>query len=167
MSEQSTSNKTDKPRGRRNFEHTEQEFEQRVIEISRVARVMAGGKRLRFRALVVIGDNHGRVGSGLAKGADVSIAVNKATNQAKKHLMIVPIVRETIPHQIRAKYGSAYVLIKPAPLGTGVIAGGPVRVVLGVAGIPNVVAKMLGSANKVNNVRAVLKALASFKKVTK
>ncbi len=161
MSEESTINKNLE---RRNFERAEQEFEQRVIEISRVARVMAGGKRLRFRALVVIGDNNGKVGAGLAKGADVSIAVNKATNQARKHLMLVPIVRETIPHQVKAKYGSAEVLIKPAPLGTGVIAGGPVRVVLSVAGIPNVVAKMLGSANKVNNVRAVLKALASFKK---
>lgn len=154
-------------RGRRNFGDTQDEFEQRVIEISRVTRVMAGGKRMRFRALVVVGDKHGRMGSGLAKGADVSMAVDKATSQARKNLVTVSIVRETIPHEVRAKYGSARVLIKPAPLGTGVIAGGPVRVVLGVVGIPNVVAKMLGSANKVNNVRAVFKALTSFKKVRK
>lgn len=138
-------------------------LDQKVVDISRITRVMAGGKRMRFRALVVVGDHLGRVGAGLAKGADVSLAVNKATTKAKKHMIKVPIIKDTVPHQIKAKYGSAQVLIKPAPVGTGIIAGGPVRVVLGVAGIPNVVSKMLGSANKINNVRAALKALQNFK----
>ena len=138
-------------------------LDQKVIDISRVTRVMAGGKRMRFRALVVVGDHQGKVGAGLAKGADVSMAVNKATTKAKKHMIRVPIAKDTIPHQIIAKFGSSRVLLKPAPLGTGIIAGGPIRVVLGVAGIPNVVSKMLGSPNKINNVRAVLKALQSFK----
>lgn len=118
---------------------------------------------MRFRALVVVGDHQGKVGAGLAKGADVSMAVNKATTKAKKHMIRVPVAKDTIPHQIIAKFGSSRVLLKPAPLGTGIIAGGPIRVVLGVAGIPNVVSKMLGSPNKINNVRAVLKALQSFK----
>ncbi|HBV33555.1 TPA: 30S ribosomal protein S5 [Patescibacteria group bacterium] len=138
-------------------------LDQKVIDISRVTRVMAGGKRMRFRALVVVGDHQGKVGAGLAKGADVSMAVNKATTKAKKHMIRVPVAKDTIPHQIIAKFGSSRVLLKPAPLGTGIIAGGPIRVVLGVAGIPNVVSKMLGSPNKINNVRAVLKALQSFK----
>ncbi len=145
--------------GRRSSE----ELEQKVIEISRVTRVMAGGKRMRFRALVVVGDGKGKIGLGLAKGADVALAVSKATSKAQKHMVTVPVINQTIPHQIKAKFGSALVLLKPAPLGTGVIAGGPVRVVLGVAGIPNVVAKMLGSANKINNVKAVFLALTSFK----
>ncbi|MFH1866473.1 MAG: 30S ribosomal protein S5 [Patescibacteria group bacterium] len=141
----------------------EDDFEQKVIDISRVTRVMAGGKRMRFRALVVVGDHKGLVGAGLAKGADVSLAIGKATTKARKELIKVPITKETIPHKIKAKYGSAEVLLKPAPVGTGVIAGGAVRVVLGVAGVPNVVAKILGSANKINNVRAVFKALENFK----
>ncbi|MFA4937396.1 MAG: 30S ribosomal protein S5 [Patescibacteria group bacterium] len=150
-------------RRNREFGRRQDELEQKVIEISRVTRVMAGGKRMRFRALVVVGDGKGKIGFGLAKGADVALAVAKATNKAKKDMVIVQVVKQTIPHQIKAKYGSALVLLKPAPLGTGVIAGGPVRVVLGIAGIPNVVAKMLGSANKVNNVKAVFLALTSFK----
>lgn len=139
------------------------EWEQRVVEISRVTRVMAGGKRMRFRALVVIGDNKNRVGFGVGKGADVALAVQKATNQAHKNIIEVPIYKQTVPHRVIAKFGSANVLLKPAPIGTGVIAGGPVRVVLGVSGITNVVSKMLGSANKLNNVKAVFRALASFK----
>jgi small subunit ribosomal protein S5 len=139
------------------------DWDQRVVEISRVTRVMAGGKRMRFRALVVIGDNKNKVGFGIGKGADVSGAIQKATNRAHKNIIEVPMHKNTIPHEVRAKYGSALVLLKPAPVGTGIIAGGPVRVVLGVSGIPNVVAKMLGSANKLNNVRVVFKALSSFK----
>ncbi len=139
------------------------EWDQKVVEISRVTRVMAGGKRMRFRALVVIGDNKSRVGFGIGKGADVSMAVQKATNRAHKSIITIPIYKTTVPHEVRAKYGSAQVMLKPAPVGTGVIAGGPVRVVLGVSGVANVVAKMLGSANKLNNVKAVFKALSNFK----
>ncbi|MFH1111553.1 MAG: 30S ribosomal protein S5 [Patescibacteria group bacterium] len=150
-------------RGNRDGRRRQDELEQKVIEISRVTRVMAGGKRMRFRALVVVGDHKGKIGLGLAKGADVALAVAKATSKAQKDMVVVPIVKQTIPHQIKAKFGGALVLLKPAPLGTGVIAGGPVRVVLGVAGIPNVVAKMLGSANKINNAKAVFRALTNFK----
>lgn len=141
----------------------EDDFDQRIVELARVARVMAGGKRLRFRALVVIGDHKGRVGHGLAKGADVSLAINKAGTKARRNLITVPIKRDTIPHEIKMKYKSAVVLLKPAPAGTGIIAGGPVRIVLELAGVPNVVSKILGSGNKINNVRAVLKALSTMK----
>ncbi|KKS73679.1 MAG: ribosomal protein S5, nonfunctional [Parcubacteria group bacterium GW2011_GWA2_42_80] len=138
-------------------------FEQRIVELSRVTRVMAGGKRMRFRALVVLGNRQGQVGVGLAKGADVSLAVSKATAKARRALINVPLKNETIPHVITVKYKSANVLLKPAPKGTGIIAGGPVRAVLELAGVPNVVSKILGSSNKVNNVRAVLKAFNLLK----
>src|SRR3989339_641311 len=105
----------------------EKEFDQKVIDLARVTRVMAGGKRMRFRACVAIGDKKGRVGFGLAKGADVSIAVEKAVTKAKKSLIKVPIVRETIPHAIFIKYKAARILLKPAPIGTGIKAGGPER----------------------------------------
>ncbi|HAO81289.1 MAG: hypothetical protein A2226_02115 [Candidatus Veblenbacteria bacterium RIFOXYA2_FULL_43_9] len=124
---------------------------------------MAGGKRMRFRALVVLGNRQGQVGVGLAKGADVSLAVSKATAKARRALINVPLKNETIPHVITVKYKSANVLLKPAPKGTGIIAGGPVRAVLELAGVPNVVSKILGSSNKVNNVRAVLKAFNLLK----
>lgn len=137
----------------------EKEFDQRVVEVARVTRVTAGGKRMRFRALVVIGDHKGRVGAGLAKGADVSMAISKATAQARKSLNHVPMLKETIPHEVWAKEGAAQVLIKPAPLGTGIIAGGVVRIVMELAGVGNAVSKILGSSNKVNTVRATMKAL--------
>lgn len=164
----STRNKSKNP-GRGSMprrERAEDEFEQRIVELARVARVMAGGKRLRFRALVVIGDRRGRVGYGLDKGADVSLAISKATTQARRNLIIVPLKKNTLPHEIKVKYKSAVVLLKPAPIGTGIIAGGPVRIVLELAGVPNVVAKILGSANKINNVRAIFSALQQMKVVS-
>lgn len=141
----------------------EQEFDQKIIDLARVTRVMAGGKRLRFRACVCIGDKKGRVGIGLAKGADVAIAVNKAVNRAKKTLITVPIINETIPHELRIKQKAAKLMLKPAPKGTGIKAGGAVRVMLEMAGVPNVVAKIMGTNNKVSNVKALLSALDSFK----
>jgi len=141
----------------------EKEFNQQLIHLARVTRVMAGGKRMRFRAVVVIGDGKGRVGFGVAKGADVTIAITKAVKKAKKTLIKVPIVNNTIPHEIRIKYKAAKILLKPAPQGTGIRAGSAVRQVLDLAGIPNVVGKILGSKNKLVNVQAVMKALASFK----
>ncbi len=126
---------------------------------------MAGGKRMSFRACVVIGDHKGRVAMGMRKGADVSIAINKAVTAAKKQLINVTIVNDTIPHRVEQKYGGARVLLKPAPKGTGVIAGGPVRAVLELAGIKNVVSKMLGSKSKANNVRATLAALERLQDV--
>lgn len=144
-------------------ERVEDDFEQKIVELSRVTRVMAGGKRMRFRALVVIGDKKGKVGAGLAKGADVSLAISKASTKARRNLLTVPMQKGTIPHEVKLKYKSALILLKPAKTGTGIIAGGPVRVVLEMAGIPNIVAKILGSSNKVNNVRAVLNAFKSMK----
>jgi small subunit ribosomal protein S5 len=141
----------------------EKEFDQRVIDLARVTRVMAGGKRMRFRACVAIGDKKGRCGIGLAKGADVTLAINKAVNRAHKNLVVVPIVRETIPHAIYIKEKSAKILLKPAPVGTGIKAGGAVRILLDLAGVPNVVSKILGTNNKINNVAAVLEAFKSFK----
>ncbi len=135
------------------------EFDQRVVELKRVSRVVAGGKRLRFRALVVIGDRVCRVGYGLAKGADVSQAVTKAVRRAGKNVFRVRIDKGTIPQLIRQKFSSASIFMKPAPRGSGVIAGGAMRPVLELAGVENVVAKMLGSSNKLNNVRATYFAL--------
>jgi small subunit ribosomal protein S5 len=136
------------------------EFDQRTLEIARVTRVVAGGKRMRFRAVVALGDGKGRLGVGLAKGGDVSLAVSKASASARKHIVHVPIVNGTIPRPVRVKFKAAHLLLKPARPGTGVIAGGAVRQLMVLAGVTNVVAKMLGSANTVNNVYAVLKALA-------
>jgi len=153
--------------GRGGHDRGEDEFEQRTVELSRVTRVMAGGKRMRFRALIVVGDKKGRVGAGLAKGADVSLAISKATTKAKRDLVTIPLKGDTLPHEITVKYKSARVLIKPAPTGTGIIAGGPVRIVLELGGVPNVVSKILGSSNKVNNVRAVLAAFKKMKIVKK
>ncbi len=146
-------------RGPRPDVPAESDYEEKNIEVSRVTRVTKGGKRMRFRVLSVIGNHKGRVGYGLAKGLDVAAATSKATTKARKSLLTVPIVKETIPHVVRAKFAAAVVLLKPAPKGTGVKAGGPVRVVLELAGVPNITAKILGSNSKMNNVRATLKAL--------
>lgn len=143
----------------------DKEFDQAIVDIARVTRVMAGGKRMRFRACVVIGDRKGRVGTAVAKGADVTLAVNKAVNKAKKSLVHVPTINETIPHEVAIKYGAAKLLLKPAPKGTGIIAGGAVRIVLGLAGISNIVAKILGTNNKINNVKATIEALKMLKRV--
>jgi len=144
---------------------TEKDFDQQIIDIARVTRVMAGGKRMRFRACVVIGDRKGKVGYAIAKGADVTLAINKAVTHARKNLISVPIVNETIPHRVDLKLGAAKILIKPAPKGTGIIAGGAVRMVMDLAGVSNVVAKILGTNNKINNVRATLEALKRLKRV--
>ncbi len=143
------------------------EFEERVLDLARVTRVTKGGKRMRFRAAVVIGDHKGRVGYGVAKGADVALSVGKAARLAKKTLITVLIEKETIPHEIREKYSSAKVMLKPAPPGTGIKAGGAMRLVLELAGVPNVVGKQLGSANKISNVKAVMKALSGLRPLPK
>lgn len=142
----------------------EDEFDQRVIDIARITRVVAGGKRMRFRACVAIGNQKGKIGIGTKKGADVSLAVNKAVTAAKKNLININIINETIPHQFRLKFKAASILIKPAPKGTGIKAGGPLRSVLEISGIKNIVAKMLGSENKINNVMALYLALRGLKK---
>jgi len=124
---------------------------------------MAGGKRMSFRACVVIGDRKGKVGMGLRKGADVAIAINKAITAAKKQMIDVHTINDTIPERVVVKFKAAQVLLKPASKGTGVIAGGAVRSVLELAGVKNVVSKMLGSKNKINNVLATLKGLEALR----
>ena len=140
----------------------EKQFDERTLHIDRVARVVKGGRRFRFRALVVIGDRKGRVGMGIAKGADVTAAVTKATDVAKKSLITVPVYKDTLPHEAEAKVGGAHILVKPASAGTGLIAGGVVRTVLEVAGISNALSKSLGSSNKANTAYATLEALKSL-----
>lgn len=137
------------------------EFEEVVINIDRVARVVKGGRRFRFKALVVVGNRKDKVGVGVAKGADVQAAIAKATDVAKKHLVTVPVVNETIPHEAEIKVSGARVLIKPATPGTGIIAGGVVRSVVSVTGIRNMLSKSLGSTNKVNIAYATVEALRS------
>jgi small subunit ribosomal protein S5 len=149
--------------GRPGDMQVESDYEEKNLEVARVTRVTKGGKRMRFRALTVIGNRKGRVGFGLAKGLDVAGATSKATAQARKSLLTIPLVNETIPHAVQAKFAAAVVLLKPAPKGTGIKAGGSVRNVLELAGVPNVTSKMLGSKNKINNVKATFKALRLLK----
>lgn len=139
------------------------EFDQQVIDLARVTRVTKGGKQMSFRACVAIGDRRGRVGFGMEKGPDVQIAVEKAIHQAKKNMIRVPLVGETIPHRVEAKYKAARVMIKPAPPGSGIIAGSSVRSLLELAGVPNASAKILTkTANKVTNLKAGFAALQKF-----
>jgi small subunit ribosomal protein S5 len=142
-----------------------EDFDQRILDIARVTRVMAGGKRMRFRACVAIGDRKGKVAVGLGKGADVTMAVNKAVNRAKKEMIDVPIVKDTIPHEIFSKYCAAKILFKPASAGRGVKAGGIVRTILEMAGVKNVTSKILGSGNKVANARCTIEALKRLKRI--
>ncbi len=151
------------PRGR-GGDGIPEEFEQKMIDIARVTRVMAGGKRMRFRACVAIGNKKGRVAIGLAKGADVTGAVTKAVNKAKKEFIDIPIINETIPHQIYQKLGAAKILLKPSKKGRGIIAGGVVRIVLELSGVKNVTSKILGTGNKVNNAKCVMAALKNLKR---
>lgn len=146
---------------RNNAPEAPKEFEEQVINIDRVARVVKGGRRFRFKALVVVGNRKNKVGVGVAKGADVQAAIAKATDVAKKHLITIPVVNETIPHEAEVKLSGARVLIKPAAPGTGIIAGGVVRSVVGVTGIRNLISKSLGSTNKVNIAYATVEALRS------
>ncbi len=140
------------------------DMEQRILEIARVTRVMAGGKRMSFRACVAVGDKKGNVGVGLGKGSDVTMAINKAVNKAKKTMVNVPIVKDTIPHTILHKFGAALILLKPARVGRGVISGGVTRMVLELAGIKNITSKNLGSKSKINNARCVVEALANLRR---
>lgn len=135
------------------------EFDEAVINIDRVARVVKGGRRFRFKALVVVGNRKNKVGVGVSKGADVQTAISKATDVAKKNLITIPVVNETIPHDIETRVSGAQVLIKPAAPGTGIIAGGVVRQIIGVTGIRNLLSKSLGSTNKVNIAYATIEAL--------
>ncbi len=142
----------------------EKEFEQKILDLARVTRVTKGGKRMRFRATVVVGDRKGRVGFGVAKGNDVTFSVNKAAREAKRNLMTIPLRNETIPHDVKAKFGASVILLKPAPRGSGIKAGGAVRTIMELGGVPNVVGKILRGNNKINTLKATILALKSFKK---
>src|SRR5665213_1048010 len=149
-------------RGRPEMKTEEKQFDERVIHIDRVARVVKGGRRFRFRALVVIGDHKQQVGVGSAKGADVTTAVTKATEVAKKHLIKIAVYKGTLPHDAEAKISGSHILIMPASPGTGLIAGGVVRIILEVAGVHDALSKSLGSSNKTNSAYATIAALQSM-----
>ncbi len=145
-------------------EKKKEEYESKLLDLARVVRVAAGGRRFRFRAVVVAGNKEGKVGVGVAKGQDVAQAVEKATRLAKKNLIEVPIVEDTIPHEVISKFGPAKVLLKPQRKGRGLVAGGTVRVICQLAGIKNISSKILGrTGNKLNNARATILALKKLK----
>lgn len=135
------------------------EFGQVLIDVARVTRVVKGGRRFRFRAAVVIGNKKGKVGFGVAKGPDVSVAMSKAFTKAKQNIVEVLIVNDTIPHEITYKNGASIIFLKPAPKGTGIIAGSAVRPVIELSGIKNIFSKVHGTSNKINNAKTVIKAL--------
>lgn len=149
-------------RGRDQQPTEPKQFEEVTINIDRVARVVKGGRRFRFKALVVVGDRKNKVGVGVAKGADVQVAIAKAVEVAKKHMITLPIANGTIPHDAETKVAGAHVLIKPAAPGTGIIAGGVVRSIIGTTGIKDLLSKSLGSTNKVNIAYATIDALKSL-----
>lgn len=140
----------------------EKQFDERVVYVNRVARVVKGGRRFRFQALVVLGDHKGKVGIGVSKGADVAAAVSKATEVAKKQMVGIHLYNATLTHEVEGKVGGSKILIMPAAPGTGLIAGGVVRIVLEVAGVENALSKSLGSNNRINTAYATLDALTKM-----
>ena len=153
------------PNNRQQREQVESEFFERVVQVNRVSKKTKGGDKRSLSVLVVVGDRKGKVGVGLGKAAEVQSAVRKATSYAKRHLITVPLNGKTIPHTILVKYGAAQVLLKPAREGTGVIAGGAVRVVVEAAGIHDIVSKSLGTENKASNVYATMQALGQLREI--
>ncbi len=149
--------------GNRGFNQEAPEFDERIIALDRVTRVVKGGRRFRFRATAVVGDGKGRVGVGVGKGTDAPTSIVKAVSRAKKDMITFNLKETTIPHEIQVTFGGATVFLKPARPGTGVIAGGAVRAVLEAAGVKDVLTKALGSANKINNSYATVEALSKLK----
>ncbi|HKB88442.1 MAG TPA: 30S ribosomal protein S5 [Patescibacteria group bacterium] len=135
------------------------EFEETVVQINRISKKTKGGNQIRFSALLVVGDKKGKVGVGLAKAKDVRNAIRKAIDAAKRKMVMVPLAGTTVPYSVMEKFSAAKVMLKPAPPGSGIIAGGPMRVVLEAAGVRDAVGKILGTKNKISNVYATLKAL--------
>ena len=153
-----------KPQKRHMRKREPKEFEEEVIQVDRVTRVVKGGRRLRFRATVVIGDKKGRVGYGIGKSQEVQLAIQKAVSKAKRNLIKVPIYKGTIPHTIQVKFKAAKVFLRPAAEGTGIIAGGAVRKMLDLAGVKNVLSKSIGSNNRLNTTKATYEALTKLRR---
>jgi len=149
----------------RRFDNEPKEFEEKVVQVNRVSKKTKGGNRIGFSIVVVVGDKKGRVGVGLGKAPDVASAIKKGVSFAKKHLITVSMRETTIPHEIYLKLGAAKILLKPAPKGTGVIAGGAVRAVVTAAGIRDIVSKTLGTNNQASNVYATLAALKKLRQI--
>lgn len=157
-----TNNRNRDPKNKFRKRSEKSEYEQKVIDIARVTRVVKGGKRFSFRTVIVIGNKKGKVGIGVAKGPDMKISTEKSFADAKKNLVTINLKEHTIPYQIYKKLGSARVMLKPAAKGNGIIAGGAVRAVVGLVGINDITGKMLGSRNKLSNARATVGALEQF-----
>ena len=146
------------------FDQNQDRMEEKVVQINRVSKKTTGGNKMRFAALVIVGNKNGRVGVGLGKSNDVSSAITKASATARKKMIDVKIVRDTIPYSIFIKRGAAQIMLKPAPSGTGIIAGGAIRAVVEAAGIKNISSKILGSSNRASNVYATIEALEKLSK---
>lgn len=145
-------------------EKPKDEFESKLLDLARVSHTRAGGKNMRFRATIITGNQHGKIGVGVAKGLDVQAAIEKATRLSRKQLIEIPLVADTIPHEVYAKVGAAKILLRPQRKGRGLVAGGTVRVVCHLAGIKNISSKVLGkTGNKINNARATIEALKKLK----
>ena len=141
-----------------------EEFESKLLDLTRISHTRAGGRKIGFRAVIVVGNKGGKVGMGVAKGNDVALAIEKATRLAKKNLIEVPIVEDTIPHEVNSKFGPAEVLLRPQRKGRGLVAGGTVRIICNLSGIRNISSKILGrTGNKLNNAQATIKALKKLK----
>ena len=151
-------------RNYKNKEEKKDDFESKLLDLSRIAHTRAGGRKMRFRALMIIGNRAGKVGMGLSKGGDVRLAIEKATRLSKKNLIDIPIVGNTIPHEVSAKVGAARIILRPQRKGRGLVAGGTVRTICALAGIKDVSSKILSrTGNKINNARATIEALKKLK----
>jgi len=148
----------------RNKKEIKSEFDSKLLSLDRVTRVTGGGKKLRFRACMILGNKKGKIGLGVAKGKDVSQAMEKAEKDAKKNMIEIPFIEDSIPHEIQAKFEASVVLLRPQKKGKGIIAGGPVRVICNLAGIKNISSKIISrSKNKINNAKATMKALEKLR----